>query len=102
MFHMFRLSPFLTILIKYIYYIFLLQLQAEEDHGTPPQTHKQVTVTEAFQCQQKYDKNSPEARKLNLAVAEFICIDKVPIYTVQKCGFQQMLHHFNPKYQLPS
>lgn len=103
MFHMFRLSPFLTsILIKYIYYIFLLQLQAEEDHGTPPQTHKQVTVTEAFQWQQKYDKNSPEARKLNLAVAEFICIDKVPIYTVQKCGFQQMLHHFNPKYQLPS
>ncbi|XP_039510154.1 E3 SUMO-protein ligase ZBED1-like [Pimephales promelas] len=78
------------------------QMQGEEDHETPQQTLKQPTVTEAFQRQQKYDKNSPEARKLNRAVAEFICMDKVPIYTVQKCGFQQLLHHFNPKYQLPS
>lgn len=29
-------------------------------------------------------------------------MDKVPIYTVEKLGFQQQLHHFNPKYHLPS
>uniref|UniRef100_A0A672RIU4 BED-type domain-containing protein n=1 Tax=Sinocyclocheilus grahami TaxID=75366 RepID=A0A672RIU4_SINGR len=75
--------------------------QAEEDNETPQQTLKQTTVTDAFQRQQKYEKNSPEARRLNRAVAEFICMDQVPVYTVEKCGFQQMLHHFNPKYQLP-
>nr|XP_055062477.1 E3 SUMO-protein ligase ZBED1-like [Misgurnus anguillicaudatus] len=78
------------------------QLQTEDDHQTPQQTLKQTTVTDAFQQQQKYDKNSPEARKLNRAVAEFLCTDQVPIYTVEKRGFQQMLHHLNPKYQLPS
>lgn len=70
---------------------------------TPQQNPlKRTTVTDAFRRQQKYDKNSPEARKLNRAVAEFICMDKVPIYTVEKFGFQQLLHHFNLKYQLPS
>nr|XP_055052516.1 E3 SUMO-protein ligase ZBED1-like [Misgurnus anguillicaudatus]XP_055062693.1 E3 SUMO-protein ligase ZBED1-like [Misgurnus anguillicaudatus] len=68
------------------------QLQTEDDHQTPQQTLKQTTVTDAFQQQQKYDKNSPEARKLNRAVAEFLCTDQVPIYTVEKRGFQQMFN----------
>ncbi|KAI2649855.1 Nucleolar GTP-binding protein 1 [Labeo rohita] len=45
---------------------------------TTNQTPKQTTVPDAFQ-QQKYDKNSPEARKLNRAVAEFTCMDQVPV-----------------------
>uniref|UniRef100_A0A3B4T2Q5 HAT C-terminal dimerisation domain-containing protein n=1 Tax=Seriola dumerili TaxID=41447 RepID=A0A3B4T2Q5_SERDU len=64
--------------------------------------HKQPTISEAFERHRKYDKNSHEARKLDRAVAEFICMDQVPVYTVEKHGFQQMLEQFNPRYQLPS
>lgn len=31
-----------------------------------------------------------------------MCMDQVPIYTVEKYGFRQMLEQLNPKYQLPS
>lgn len=39
----------------------------------------------------EYNKNSEEARKLDRAVAEFICMDQVPVYTIENHGFQQML-----------
>ncbi|TRY62403.1 hypothetical protein DNTS_031817 [Danionella cerebrum] len=48
-------------------------LQAEEGDKPPKQsTPKQTSITDAFEQQKKYDKNSPEARKINRAVAEFI------------------------------
>lgn len=50
----------------------------------------------------KYDKNSNKARKLDGAVAEFMYMDQVPVYIVEKHGFQQILQQFNPRYQLPS
>ena len=50
----------------------------------------------------KYDLNSAEARKLNRDVAEFTCMDKVPVYTVETSDFQQMLYHLNPICQHPS
>ena len=40
--------------------------------------------------------------KMNRAVAEFLCMDQVPIYTVEKYRFRQMLEQLNPKYQLHS
>lgn len=60
-------------LLKF-YSIFILQQQDEEgvQHERPQQTYTQTTVAEAFLRQLKYDKNSPEARKLNQAVAEFM------------------------------
>lgn len=35
-------------------------------------------------------------------MAEFICIDQIPIYTVDKCGFKQLVRKLNSKYELPS
>ena len=40
--------------------------------------------------------------KINRAVAEYICMDQVPIYTVEKPGFQQLIKQLNPRYALPS
>ena len=40
--------------------------------------------------------------KINSAVAEYICMDQVPIYTVEKPGFQQLIKQLNPRYALPS
>ena len=36
------------------------------------------------------------------AVAEYICMDQVPIYTVEKPGFQQLVKQLSPRYALPS
>ncbi|KAK0149427.1 Zinc finger BED domain-containing protein 4 [Merluccius polli] len=73
------------------------QEKQEESH-----TLTQPKITAAFERHRKYDSNSNEAKKLNRAVAEFLCMDQVPIYTVETYGFRQMLEQLNPKYQLPS
>uniref|UniRef100_A0A671RC50 BED-type domain-containing protein n=1 Tax=Sinocyclocheilus anshuiensis TaxID=1608454 RepID=A0A671RC50_9TELE len=36
------------------------------------------------------------------AVAVYICMDQVPVYTVEKPGFKQLLEHLNNRYALPS
>lgn len=63
---------------------------------------KYTTYSKIRRYERKYDQNSHEARKLDRAVAEFLCMDQVPVYTVEKHGFQQMLEQFNPRYHLPS
>ena len=84
--------------------IFLFQFQPENDvqeTTQPTQSQQsQPTITEALGRQTKYERNSNEARRLDRSVAEFICIDQLPVYIVEKNGFQQMLHKFNPRYQL--
>lgn len=80
------------------------QQQAEEgvQHERPQQTYTQTTVAEAFLRQLKYDKNSPEARKLNQAVAEFmygclygcICMD---VYTANSKALQPKVPASKPK-----
>ncbi|XP_015256757.1 PREDICTED: zinc finger BED domain-containing protein 1-like, partial [Cyprinodon variegatus] len=55
-----------------------------------------------FDQQRQYDAKSPEAMKLNRAVAEYISMDQVPIYTVEKPGFKQLIKQLNPRYALPS
>lgn len=37
---------------------------------------------------------------LNRAVAEFICLDEVPIYTVEKSGFRELVRKLNNRSQL--
>ena len=44
----------------------------------------QSSLPALFESQRKYERGSKEAKKLNRAVAEFICTDQVPIYTVEK------------------
>ena len=65
--------------------------QEERTRPGQSQQQQQPTITEAFLKNKNYDHDSHEARKLDRAVAEFICMDKVPIYTVEKHGFQKIL-----------
>uniref|UniRef100_A0A671SCA6 BED-type domain-containing protein n=1 Tax=Sinocyclocheilus anshuiensis TaxID=1608454 RepID=A0A671SCA6_9TELE len=65
-------------------------------------THSQPTLPAVFEQQRKYEANSNEATKLNRAVAVYICMDQVPVYTVEKPGFKQLLEHLNNRYALPS
>ena len=46
-------------------------------------------------------RGSKEAKKLNRAVAEFICTDQVPIYTVEKTGFRNLVLALDRKYDMP-
>uniref|UniRef100_A0A3B4U3F6 BED-type domain-containing protein n=1 Tax=Seriola dumerili TaxID=41447 RepID=A0A3B4U3F6_SERDU len=68
---------------------------------TPP-TQKQPTLQDVFQQHMKYPKDSEDAKRLNRAVAEFICMDQVPIYSVEKAGFRNLVHNLDKKYDLPS
>uniref|UniRef100_A0A8C1X632 BED-type domain-containing protein n=1 Tax=Cyprinus carpio TaxID=7962 RepID=A0A8C1X632_CYPCA len=45
---------------------------------------------------------SKEAAVLNRAVAELICLDQIPVYTVDRFGFKQLVKKLNSKYELPS
>lgn len=89
-------------------FLIFSQYQPEEDfdrEDRPEQSqqhHTQPKIKDAFQKCTKYDPDSHEARKLDRAVTEFICMGQVPIYTVEKHGFQEMLEKFNPRYKLPS
>nr|XP_054599277.1 E3 SUMO-protein ligase ZBED1-like [Nothobranchius furzeri] len=62
----------------------------------------QPTLPALFDQQRKYGPKSPETLKLNRLVAEYICMDQVPIYSVEKPGFQQLVTHLNPRYSIPS
>uniref|UniRef100_A0A672MZ58 HAT C-terminal dimerisation domain-containing protein n=1 Tax=Sinocyclocheilus grahami TaxID=75366 RepID=A0A672MZ58_SINGR len=76
----------------------------KEDETRPATktTHSQPTLPAVFEQQRKYEANSNEAKKLNRAVAVYICMDQVPVYTVEKPGFKQLLEHLNNRYALPS
>ncbi len=80
-------------------------MQSEAEKKQPATKQKkpaQPTLPLLFEKQRKYDAKSPEAVRLNKAVAEFLCVDQIPIYTVEKPGFQQLLRQLNPRYDLPS
>lgn len=62
---------------------------------------KQPSLPAAFQAHHKYDKDSKDAQRLNKAVAEFICLDQVPIYTVEKSGFRNLVQQLDRKYDMP-
>ncbi|XP_070398129.1 E3 SUMO-protein ligase ZBED1-like [Nothobranchius furzeri] len=62
----------------------------------------QPTLPAQFDQQRKYGPKSLETLKLNRLVAEYVCMDQVPIYSVEKPGFQQLVTHLNPRYSIPS
>ena len=46
-------------------------------------------------------RGSKDAKRLNRAVAEFICTDQVPIYTVETTRFRNLVHALDRKYDMP-
>ena len=61
----------------------------------------QQTITDAFVKFQKYERGGKQWQKLTDLVTKCLAKDMMPIYTVEKSGFQQLLKDFDPKYQLP-
>ena len=49
----------------------------------------------------KYSRTSKEHQKLTRAVTTCIATDSLPIYSVDKSGFQEMINVLNPRYDLP-
>ena len=50
---------------------------------------------------QKYDRKSKKRQELTDRVTYCIAKDMMPIYSVQKEGFRQLLYSFDPQYELP-
>ncbi|KAJ8010882.1 hypothetical protein DPEC_G00079760 [Dallia pectoralis] len=59
------------------------------ERATPQR--QQPTLQAMFEQQNKYPRESKEVKRLNRAVAEFICLDQVPVYIVEKAGFRNLV-----------
>ncbi|KAL6469047.1 hypothetical protein MHYP_G00225710 [Metynnis hypsauchen] len=68
----------------------------------PGTTARQTSVTQAFDRIAPYEKSSQRHREITDAIAKYLAKDMVPIYTVSKNGFQNLLLTLDKRYQLPS
>lgn len=66
---------------------------------TEPAT-TQPCLPAMFDIHRKYAKDTKDAKRLNKAVAEFICLDQVPTYTVKKSGFWSFVQQLDRKYDI--
>ena len=55
-----------------------------------------------FEQQSKYPRESKDSKLLNRAVAEFICLDQVPVYIAEKDGFRNLVEALDKRYDIPS
>lgn len=49
----------------------------------------------------KYERSYKEAKRLNRAVAEFICMDQIPISVVDKRSFRNLVEQPDKRYEIP-
>ncbi|XP_063757877.1 E3 SUMO-protein ligase ZBED1-like [Eleginops maclovinus] len=66
------------------------------------QPTQQPTLQAMFEQHNKYPRESKEVKRLNRAVAEFICLDQVPVYIVEKAGFRNLMQNLDKRYDVPS
>lgn len=64
-------------------------------------TPGQPTITDALQRSVKYARSSKKWKELTDAVTMCIAKDMMPIYSVEKDGFREMLRKFDAQYDLP-
>ena len=62
----------------------------------------QPTILDALSSAQKYTRGSKRWKQLTEAVTKGIAKDMMPVYSVEKPGFRQMLAQFDRRYELPS
>ncbi|XP_030016881.1 zinc finger BED domain-containing protein 1-like [Sphaeramia orbicularis] len=74
---------------------------ASTSHGKHA-AKKQQTLAASFSCAVPYDKSGAQWKQMTEAVAVYLGMDMVPIYTVEKPGFLHMLKVWDPKYHPPS
>ena len=78
------------------------KLNAESQHSTTTRNKtdgkSQVSIVDSIKATQKYDRNSRKWHKLTDAVTSCIGKDMLPVYTVEKEGFANLLKQFDPQY----
>ena len=62
----------------------------------------QPSIQEAFSKSVSYQKHTRKWEQLTNTVTYCLCKDMLPIYSVEKKGFRDMLKTFDPRYDLPS
>ena len=61
----------------------------------------QPTITSVIEKSKLYDKHGKKWNEMTNAVTRYICKDMLPVYSVEKEGFHNMLKTLNPQYELP-
>lgn len=74
----------------------------EQDRSSHTPAKKQTTIVERFLNCNPYDKKGPRWKAITDSVAKYIAKDMVPIYTVEKPRFIDMIKVLDPRYVLPS
>ena len=67
-----------------------------------PSRDGQTSIIDSWSKQQPLSSSSKEHKALTNSVAYCLARDMLPLSTVDKPGFRAMIHHFNPRYQLPT
>ena len=65
------------------------------------QSPGQVKLTDAFNATTKLPHSSKRAKELTDAIGYFIAKDMQPVSVVQGVGFQHMMNHLEPRFQIP-
>ena len=61
-----------------------------------------MTIQNAIEKTQKYEKKGKRWKELTDSVVYYIARDCLPIYTVEKPGFKKLLGTFDARYEIPS
>ena len=67
-----------------------------------PSSSSQPTIMTIMEKVKPYNRDGKKWQDLTDSITFFLCKDMLPIYTVEKTGFQRMLKCFDSQYQLPS
>lgn len=70
--------------------------------GQQPPTQGQSSISEAFSKMQKYERGGKQWQKLTNLDTHCLAKDMMPLYTVEKSGFKQLLNYFDLQHELPS
>ena len=65
-----------------------------------PQKQQQTTM-ERYSASVPYDKDSKRYRDITQAVAYHIAKDMLPLSTVEKPGYKNLIHVLDPRYVIP-
>ncbi|CAM4658701.1 unnamed protein product [Leuciscus chuanchicus] len=62
----------------------------------------QTSLAESFTKGIAYEKSSKRWKEITRAITMYICKDMIPVYTVEKKGFRDLIKTLDPRYVIPS
>ena len=74
----------------------------EASKSTCKSSHQQVTLADTLNKGQAYPRGSRKWKELTDSVTRCIAKDMMPLCTVEKEGFRNLVHTLDPRYDLPS